>query len=481
MNRRTFTTRGIGAAPLLGALLGVAPGTALASPPEHPEAPEHHPEHEPLAEEPTEPELGRYDRRRLKFDLGEKDPVTLELGASYWVRGQMDQQEGTPDWAVPQRVRAQVGARYRIVSAFVQLQDVREWGSASSDRATDPYTGLHQGFMTLGEDKGKRQLYTRIGRQEHVLGALRLIGNAPWNPNMRALDGAKLHGEWNGYGFDVFGAIVSFPKEIQYELGGAEANLETQGEYLVTAQAFARPLDALSVEAYGIVSTYQETANDLDRDRVLITPGARVSGEPIKGLEYDVEAYGQFGAYDGAVHRAWAGAATVTYHFDLDAWKPGLEASYAIASGEHCEAASIDDECGAGTHTEFDGLYGARHRFLGIADLFAFSNVRDLQLGTDTRVGKWLWIRSSYHLFQLHEEDGRWIDTGDRLVGNGFLPGNDTHTVGHEVDLRLTFTPWWPLKIEPGYAIFIPTGAGNEIMGTSNPYHLAYLNLQAKF
>ncbi len=462
--------------------MGVAPGTALASPPEHPEEPAHHPEHEPLAEHPEVEDLDRYDRRRLSFELGhEHDPVTLELGASYWVRGQMRQQTGEPDWAVPQRVRAQIGARYRIVSAFVQFQDVREWGSESSDRSTDPYTGLHQGYLELGESKGDKLFYTRIGRQEQVLGSLRLIGNAPWNPHMRSLDGVKLHGDWKGYGFDLFGAVVSFPQEVLVDAGPPEVVVETEGEYLLTAQAFARPMDAINVEAYGIVSTYEETTSAPNRNRVLVTPGLRVTGEPVKGLEYDVEGYGQFGEYDGAVHRAWGGAATATYHFDLDTWKPGIKASYAIASGEPCEAATTDESCGAGTHTEFDGLYGARHRFLGIADLFAFSNVRALQVGTDTRVGKWLWIRSSYYLFQLHDADGRWVRTNDRPVGSGFLPGNDTHTVGHEVDLRLTFTPWWPLKIEPGYAIFIPTGAGDDIMGTSNPYHLAYLNLQAKF
>ena len=74
------------------------------------------------------------------------DPVRLRLGASVWVRGEIHQQPETT-WAVPQRTRVEAQARWRGLSSFVQIQDVRSWGTEPSTTSTPATTGLHQGYL----------------------------------------------------------------------------------------------------------------------------------------------------------------------------------------------------------------------------------------------------------------------------------------------------------------------------------------------
>lgn len=79
------------------------------------------------------------------------DPVRLRLGASVWVRGEIHQQPETT-WAVPQRTRVEAQARWRGLSSFVQIQDVRSWGTEPSTTSTPATTGCTRATSSWAAD-----------------------------------------------------------------------------------------------------------------------------------------------------------------------------------------------------------------------------------------------------------------------------------------------------------------------------------------
>lgn len=117
----------------------------------------------------------------------EAPPVTLSGEVRF--RGEWDGRTAAvgDDAAVLSRMRMGVTTEaLPWVTAFVQLQDARAWGTE-----TDPTEGtadqfdLHQGYVDLTREN----LTLRIGRQEVTLGDERLIGPLGWANTARAFDG----------------------------------------------------------------------------------------------------------------------------------------------------------------------------------------------------------------------------------------------------------------------------------------------------
>ena len=338
------------------------------------------------------------------------DPVRLRLGASVWVRGEIHQQPETT-WAVPQRTRVEAQARWRGLSSFVQIQDVRSWGTEPSTTSTPATTGLHQGYLELGGRRGAAEGFIRVGRQEHFLGSMRLIGTAPWNPNMRSFDAIRLRGSHGPFSIDVTGALVRAPGSftITDEAGNERTLRYGAGGVLMAAFGVAAH-EAIELEGYLLVHDQTPTPEAPTRDRVVISPGARVSGQPWRGLSYDLEGYVQTGRWDGRGHGAALGAATVGYRW-AHRPNPRVEAGYVVATGSGCAPREDGVSCDRDLHRDFDGFFGARHRFLGIIDAFAPTNVHDAWLGLRVEPAAWAELRAEAHHFMLFDPTGRWLAT----------------------------------------------------------------------
>ncbi|MCA9682030.1 MAG: alginate export family protein, partial [Myxococcales bacterium] len=432
---------------------------------------------ETATNQPPEPSPGRFDPRPIEWQLGAKDAVTVGLSASYWIRGEA-REEGPASWQILHRARLGTRLRYRPLTLAVEIQDVRRWGSETSLRATDPSLGLGRTYLELAGETGKAEGFVRIGRQSMSYGNEWLIGAAMWNPNTQLLDGVRAHGEYGMVSLDVAGVLTAMPTRFETET----ETIQTSGDWLGIAELGIHPHQAFALDAYLLTHDRGPTAETAGLHRTIVSPGARIYGEPLPGLRYDIEAYLQRGRWDGRPHRAWAGAASLRYQSKIGATKLSVLAAYAIASGSSCsndpEQGSCDD---GGVHRDFFAFFGSRHRVLGYADMFLFTNVRDLQIGPELAVGKWAKAELHYHLLQLNNPRGAWIRPNGSLVGVGWDPSNQRRTVGHEIDLRLRFTPWWPLTIEPGYALFLPDGAGPSLLGSKAPIHFGYLLVAAAF
>lgn len=152
--------------------------------------------------------------------------------------------------AAPRGGRAgpiEIGVGARIV---VQLQDVRQWGQSASTISQGAFTGAHQAFAELSGRRGRLDGLLRVGRQEVTLWTMRLIGNAPWQPGMRAFDAARARLEVGRFATEAGVAILRLPRTLAL---ADMSSVRTQGEQLAWAEASVRPHDVVQVHGALIV------------------------------------------------------------------------------------------------------------------------------------------------------------------------------------------------------------------------------------
>ncbi len=341
-----------------------------------------------------------------------------------------------------------------------------------------------EGSMAAREVSG----FVRAGRQEINIGNQRLVGALAWLPNARSFDALLVHGQAGRFSFDLFGAllqppgVVSAPDSTDPLAPDLTAN--SAGAQL-TGLVFGVGIhDTVNAELVGLYDSADARDGALAFKRGIFNTGLRLFGEPISGLDYDVEGDLQFGENQGHDHFAWAWAGRLDYLWRKTKVTPGGHIGYAMASGEPCSgspSASPPYACGNSRSREFFNFYPTNHMHYGFVDLAGWRNIRDLEAGlmiAHSPVLKRLEVK--YHFLQLQNSTGRWSNAGGASVGIGWDPTNRDHNLGHEVDVFAVLKPWKPLLVQLGYGVFIPVGAGKKL-GGSDPQHFLWLWLVVGF
>lgn len=393
-------------------------------------------------------------------------------------------------WRVRQGARLAVSAKYGPVRTVVMLQDVRNWGDETTTLSSEPFTGIHQGFLEIGGEDEASDVsgFVRIGRQEVTFWNLRFIGNAPWQPAMRAFDAIRGRADLGIFSVDVGASLIDTPRlfTVEDELGGTET-VRGSGEQMYWADIGVAFHEAFNLNLAALVLQQGRTVADPDRSRSVTMPAFWLHGTPLEGLSYQLEGNVQLGADGTRPRRSWSGFAAVGYEVPI-AIKPSFRVSYELATGSRCVNEAGLGECGEATVREVEQFYGNRHRYRGFMDLAGMSNIRDLQFRFGMKPHRIVSFQVDYHYFQLHEPKGAWRDVGYNLVGTGWDIDNEQHSLGHEIDLfadirpfrsREGFGNYGPLSIRPGYGLFVPVGAGARI-GGAEPQHFVYLWLIAE-
>ncbi len=382
--------------------------------------------------------------------------------------------------AVLERARLQLRGSWGPVTVFVQAQDARVWGFESSTISNEANTDLHQGWMELsGSLREDLSGSIRAGRQEINWGSQRMIGSLLWAPAARSFDALRLQGRAGRWSADAFLAVLAPPSTFSF--GDPPQSVRTRGDQLAAGLVSFAASEALNVEATVLTDFADASMNAPNRDRQVIDIGGRIWGSPLGGLRYEAEGHGQTGRNEGLEHRAWAWIANVNYTRMGKRLRPGAKLSYAMASGSQCrdDPANGAADCGAETSADFFNFYPTNHIHYGLVDLLGWRNMRDLEI-SGSLAFEWFSASLGYHFLQLHRSTGRWRNAGGGLVGAGWDPNNSANTLGHEIDLVSTLRPWKPLMIQPGYGIFLPRKAGQNLGGVS-PQHFVYLWLVTTF
>jgi hypothetical protein len=411
--------------------------------------------------------------------------LKLTPGAQAWLRaeartkpdlGRTDQQNVR---RVLQRTRLQLRAEQGPVTVFAQAQDAREWGFEASTISNESNTDLHQGYLELGGGTPCYSGFVRVGRQEITYGSQRLIGDLGWDPNARSFDALRVHGENKLFKVDAFLALLAPPRTFTIVDPVDPAVTETHrstGSTVAAVQLAADLHQAFQPELYFLWDRARATPSDPSQERNVYSPGLRLSGDAVQGLEYDAEGYLQFGDVTGRDHFAWAFAAGVGYTYRQSELEPRARAGYSMASGEACEGAP-GSGCAAPESREFFNFYPLNHAYYGVLDLFGWRNIRDLELGVGATPLAGLEANLTYHFFQLHEAAGRWSNAGGATVGDGDFT-NARNTLGHELDVVVTYRPWEFLAVQPGYGVFVPAAAG-KVLGGPGTQQFFYLMANA--
>ncbi|MCA9637836.1 MAG: alginate export family protein, partial [Myxococcales bacterium] len=417
---------------------------------------------------------------------GPKPSLTPSL--EYYIRGQsrfnanLDPVSGDRRHDLVQRVRLGVLGAYGPVSAFVQMQDVRQWGFEPSTTSNDGNTDLHQGYLDVAGERGDRRGYVRVGRQEINIGDGRFIANRNWNTQAQSFDALRLHGEAGRFTGDAAVFMLAPPRDFTVADPGGDPALDqtihTRGTYAGFVNLNGKFHRAIEADLLALGASERPTPAAPTNNRDIIMAGLRLHGEPLKGFIYDVQGYGQGGKNQGLRHQAWAALAGVGYTAD-HRLRPGTLIRYAYATGQACTG-DPSTGCNNTTSTEFYRFYGLRHAYYGLMDQVALSNLRELEAQAFMTPHETLSLNLSYHFFQLDQASGRWQNGPDQNVGRVFDPTNTDRNLGQEIDFVANWRPWKQLMIQPGYGVFLPMGAA-RLLQNSAPQHFAYLWIIAQF
>jgi hypothetical protein len=238
------------------------------------------------------------------------------------------------------------------------LADVSDDGDTYRPRTIDRN---HGDFLNLFADVKLTDATTlRLGRQELLFGAERLISPLDWGNTRRTFDGARLLFKTDQWTSDVF--FTYFVPVDPDDLDEADYHQSVYGIYN-TYSGF----DKLTVDAYYI--GYDDEDLSPDRDFSIHTLGLRLNGSLSEQWLFEVEGGPQFGRQSGLGldHEAAFATAGIGRKFDdMLPWSPTLWCYYDYASGNNL----------GGDFNRFNQLFPLAHRYLGFVDAVQRSNIQ---------------------------------------------------------------------------------------------------------
>ena len=373
---------------------------------------------------------------RPRFEY--RDPLLLPDGGSEHftsMRSRLDVRAGLED----------------ELAVFIQIQDVRLWGSEGNTLGDFSANGLdiHQAYIDLGkaEDGG---FMGRFGRQEVNFGGQRLVGAVNWAQQARSFDGVRVASGGSVGNIDFFAA----------KLQDAQAGDVEQEADLVSAYGTWDLSETQDLDLYWIYDRRdddEETPGDSNTDRH--TFGARWVGNAA-GLTFRGEGSYQTGTFVGSDLSAFMFGARIAHGF---AGKGSVTLWYDYLSGDGDLA---DDKIKV-----FDTLFATNHKFYGFADLFLAiplhtggRGLQDIAIkGTYRPHADWL-LRLDLHSFHM-------ADKGPLSSGH----------FGEEIDLVGTWKYNKYLNLSAGFSYVFQNDGWAEIGRLTKDLGWVYLMLDAKF
>ena len=252
----------------------------------------------------------------------------------------------------------------------------------------------------------------RIGRQELLFGAQRLISPLDWANTRRTFEGVRTTSKFDDWSLDAF---WTQPVQIvRNEFDRSNENVDFYGMYLSYTGWENSNLDLY----------YLGFNNDTNGGTFNIdTFGTRLYGSRGDWL-YDVEGSIQTGAQQalGQSHEAYAITAGIGRKFKDVCWTPQLWFYYDYASGN--DAGTPD------TFERYNQLFPLAHKYLGFIDAVQRANIAAPNIQLTMNPTKKLKLLMWYHSFQAAE-------ASDVVPGIGGTPAQDPNSTdfGHEIDL----------------------------------------------
>ncbi len=333
-------------------------------------------------------------------------------------------------------LNAEYGSNFRF---FAEMLD------ASSDLNIGPPRPIEENRSELqnlfvefkGMDVGPGTVGARVGRQEIVLGAQRLVSPLDWANTRRTFDGARVM--WKGDNWDIDGIWLRPMKRNAAHANRLDApNLNRQ---LYGMYAKYKGLCRDNLETYWLALDYEDVGTSGIR---YDTVGGRYWGADGDWL-YELEGNVQFGMNaDNTDHSAGSVTAGLGRKLSGSKLAPTLWAYYDWASGD-----SSAEGSGNGYH-HYEPL---AHKYNGFMDIFGRRNLQDINLLFTANLTDKVKFLAWYHYFRLANiNDVPYNVTMSRF--NGLAGTSGSKDLGHEIDFVITHTLTPRMSVLYGYSHF---------------------------
>jgi hypothetical protein len=274
-------------------------------------------------------------------------------------------------------------------------------------------------------------LWFRIGRQELLYGAERLISPLDWANTRRTFEGLKFFWQGEDWNVDFFAVRPIFPQPERFD--SAMYDEEFFGGWATYKAIPNRTIDLFALQ--------YNSDRGTDHFRYT-TLGGRWLGNQDDFL-WEAEGGVQFGENtDGSDHSAGFVTGGIGRKWSDFAWKPQLMGYYDWANGT--------DDRGAGNG--FNRLFPLAHKYLGFMDLFGRSNIESPNVQLTMQPHEKLKVLVWYYYLFLQNGN----DTPYSVVMTPFNPANApaSRDLGHEIDLLFTYALTPRMEILFGYSHF---------------------------
>ena len=339
----------------------------------------------------------------------------------------------------------------------VQGQDARAIGFTHSDGLSPDvhYLDFRQAYVDLGPRTGAWGV--TVGRQEVALGDERLVGTDNyWDPLGQTFDAVRIRYQQERWRLTGFSAFVAPGNQrisvtsLENRLDGLYLSFDVQKERGVVLEPYLFHNHRRRVSEVGA----EQPESDV------FTYGARSAGNLPGRLDYNIETALQGRRKYEKPVRAWAG------HWEMGVRPLGGESGPRF--GVEYNVASGDRNPRDGRHTTFDDLYPAGYNKFGMADPFAWRNVRYGSTGIDWSFHRRWRVSAGYRDFWLDSaKDGLYVKGDNCLTRN---PSASSGHVGSQASLLVAweFSKRW--QFYGGYARFFP---GQYLADSSHEGHFS--------
>lgn len=374
---------------------------------------------------------------------------------------------GDDDDFLLHRTRLYVNAEYGDHIRFYgeMLDALSELGSGPPRVIEENRTDIQNMFVEVkGLDAGPGTIGARVGRQEILLGAQRLVTPFDWANTRKTFDGARAM--WKGDSWDIDGIwLRPLHRDAAHVKKLDSPNLDRQ---LYGVYGTYKDLCRDNLEAYWLALDYEDVGPSGFRYDTL---GIRYWGSEGDWL-YELETGVQFGTNaDNSSHGAGAVTAGLGRKFSGMTYSPTLWAYYDWASG--------DNTVGNGYH-HYEPL---AHKYNGFMDIFGRRNLQDANLQLTANVTEKVQFLVWYHYLQLANGNDVPYNV-DMTAFNGQTAGTSgSKDLGHEIDFLITQNISPRMSVLYGYSHFF---AGRYYSTTAGlPYNgdadFAYVQWQLDF
>lgn len=392
-------------------------------------------------------------------------------------------------WAATSRARLGLAVDRAAVTGALVLQDARliagsnTFGFAVPQNEHPSTFGLYEGYLDIHAKQ--RRAWFRIGRQRIVWGDGRLLGDSDWTQTPVSFDAARLGLTIKRFDVEAFAALIGTAWStglggLAGTAGGTSGQTTSPtlpastGNQLYGLRIGWHAMPLLEAEFAALARIVRPPAAiDLTPSDTFVL-SARLSGDK-RGFRYSVEgAYelGQVSSYGvNRDLRAFAVAGRATWETALP-WHTTFGAEGAYASGDDGSTNP------AAVQTRFDPIAPDKRPGHNLMGLYSWSNLILAGADISVRPTEPLRINVGYRYVGLADPKGRW--TSASLTPIGASPTNESHTLGHQIDIGIGLRLWEPLSIDAGYGLFLTGDGAKNILeasgrGRLDMQHFGYL------